>query len=206
MSEPEGVEADGTDIDRLGDDYAELIAAVAAEDEALAADIETAFRSNAESVAELESALESREAEIEDLTSRLKRERANFKNYKKRVKEREADLKARATEDLVERLLEVRENLKRALEDEDVDGDDLREGVRMTLAEFDRVLDAEGVEEIAPEPGDEVDPNRHEVLMTEPSEHPEDTVASRYRSGYRMGDRVLRTAQVTVSDGDPVEE
>ncbi|WP_417448621.1 nucleotide exchange factor GrpE [Halovenus salina] len=107
--------------------------------------------------------------------------------------------KQRATEDFVTRLLDVRDNLERALEqDEDTD---IRGGVESTLDQFDQQLDRENVEPIEPEVGQETDPRRHEVLATIASDQPEDTVAQIHRSGYVMGEKVLRPAQVAVSDG-----
>jgi len=152
-------------------------------------------------VAELEDDLSEAEDEVEDLTERLQAKQADFQNYKQRAKQRQEDIRERATEDLVERLLDVRDNLGRALEEESGDVESLREGVKLTRKEFDRVLDAEGVSEIAPEEGAEVDAQRHEVMMRVDSDQPEGTVADVYRSGYEMGGKVLRPAQVTVSEG-----
>jgi molecular chaperone GrpE len=196
---PEDEAADADD----GADEAErsaLAARVAAHDEELAEEVER----RAERVDELEADLAEREAELEDVTDRLKRTRADFQNYKKRAERRREELRERATEDLVERLVDVRDNLVRALEqDEDAD---IRDGVEATLAAFDRVLDDEGVEAIEPHPGDEVDPTRHEVMMRVDSDQPEGTVASRYQAGYEMAGSVIREAQVTVSDGAEADE
>ncbi|WP_336037055.1 nucleotide exchange factor GrpE [Halobacterium yunchengense] len=155
-----------------------------------------------ERVAELEGELADAREEVADLTERLQAKQADFQNYKQRAKQRQEDIKARATEDLVERLLDVRDNLDRALDEDAGDVDSLREGVKLTRKEFDRVLDAEGVSEISPEPGAEVDAQRHEVMMRVDSDQPEGTVAAVYRSGYEMGGKVLRAAQVTVSEGN----
>ncbi|WP_232687532.1 nucleotide exchange factor GrpE [Halobacterium zhouii] len=158
-------------------------------------------------VEELEGELDEREAElaearadVEDLTERLQTKQADFQNYKQRAKQRQEDIRERATEDLVERLLDVRDNLGRALEDDSDDVESLREGVKLTRKEFDRVLDAEGVDEISPEPGEDVDAQRHEVMMRVESDQPAGTVASVYRPGYEMGGKVLQAAQVTVSE------
>ena len=142
--------------------------------------------------------LRERAAEVEELEAQLKRKQADFQNYKKRAKQRQEEQEARATEDLVTRLLEVRDNLSRALDqDEEVD---IRPGVESTLEEFDRVLDDENVDPIDPAPGDAVDPQRHEVMLRVDSDEPSDTVAEVYRPGYEMGEKVLRPAQVTVSE------
>jgi len=149
----------------------------------------------------LEEHLDAREAELDELTSKLKRKQADFQNYKKRMEKRREQEKARATEDLVERLLDVRDNLVRALDQDDADVEDLRGGVESTLKGFDRVLEEEDVDVVHPEPGDEVDPHTHEVLMRVESDQPADTVADVHRPGYVMAEKVLQTAQVTVSDG-----
>lgn len=134
----------------------------------------------------------------EDLESRLKRKQADFENYKKRQDRRREEERRRATEDLVRRLLDVRDNLQRALDqDEDVD---IRDGVASTLRQFDDVLEREDVEQIAPSPGETVDPERHEVLSTVEAEVEEGTIADCYRPGYAMGDTVIRPAQVTVAE------
>jgi len=153
---------------------------------------------------ELEARLEEKNEEIEDLTSRLKRKQADFQNYKKRMEREREKERERATEDLVERLLDVRDNLRRALDQDEPD--DLRKGVESTFRQFERELDRENVDPIEPEPGDEVDPERHEVLARIEADQPEGTIADVHRPGYIMGEKVLRPAQVAVSDGSRDDE
>jgi molecular chaperone GrpE len=180
----------------------DLIARVAAADEELAAEVGDL----ADRVADLEADLSAAEAEleekddrIEELESNLKRTKADFQNYKKRTEKRKEQIKERATEDLIERLIDVRDNLVRALE-QDANAD-IRDGVEATLSTFDRVLDEENVEAIHPEPGSEVDPQVHEVVMRVDGDQPEGRVEDVYRPGYRMAGKVLQAAQVTVSEG-----
>ena len=154
-------------------------------------------------IVELEAQLTELEAEKEDLEERLARKQADFQNYKRRQKQQLAQEKERATEDLVERLLDVRDNLERALEqDEDVD---IRDGVESTLEQFDQQLARENVGRIDPAVGEEPDPHRHEVLATIASNQPADTIAQVHRPGYVMDEKVLRSAQVAVSDGSLAE-
>lgn len=155
---------------------------------------------------ELAARVEELEAERDELESRVKRTVADFENYKKRQAKKREELATAATEELVERLLDVRDNLKRAIDQADEDGESLREGIKLTLAEFDRVLDAEDVTEIEPACGDDVEPQRHEVMMRTESEHPEGQIADVYNVGYEMNGKVLRPAQVAVSDGESGEE
>ena len=154
----------------------------------------------ADEVADLEARVAELESETDELRSKLKRKQADFQNYKKRAKRQQEQVRERATEDLVERLVPVRDNLLRALDQEE--GADIRPGVESTLSELDRVLDDENVTVVEPAPGDEVDPHRHEVMMRVDADQPEGTVVDLYQPGYEMGEKVLRPAQVTVSTGD----
>jgi molecular chaperone GrpE len=188
--------ADASDGDEPGkNEAADLADRVAAYDDELGA----AVGNLEERIEELETELAETRERADDLESRLKRKQADFQNYKKRAKKRQEEIKERATEDLVTRLVPVRDDLVRALDqDEDVD---IRDGVESTLESFDRVLDEENVTPIQPDPGDTVDPMRHEVMMRVDSDHPEGTVVDVYRPGYEMAGTVIQEAQVTVSDG-----
>ena len=153
----------------------------------------------ADEVAELESDLDAKREEVDELTSKLARVRADFSNYKQRAKRKREEIRERASESLVERIAPIRNDLLRALDQEE--GSDIRPGVESTLEKFDEVLDEEGVEPIHPDPGEEVDPSRHQVMLRVDSDRPEGTVHEVYEPGYEMGDRVIAEAQVTVSDG-----
>jgi len=173
-----------------------LAAAVAEHDEALAREVAALEADLAETRAELLEA----EEEVEELTSKLARVKADFSNYKQRAKRKQDEIRERASEALVERITPVRNDLLRALDQEE--GSDLRPGVESTLEKFDDVLADEGVEPIAPDPGEEVDPARHQVMLRVESEQPEGTVHEVYEPGYEMGDRVVSEAKVTVSAAD----
>ncbi|MEA1930788.1 MAG: nucleotide exchange factor GrpE [Euryarchaeota archaeon] len=148
----------------------------------------------------LEAELDEKDAEIDELTEKLQRSRADFQNYKKRMQDKQEEMQARAAEDLVSQFTKIRGNLVRAL-DQDADAD-IRPGIQSTLDEFDAILQEENVEIISPEPGDEVDPQRHEVMMRVDSDQPDGTVADVYQDGYEMAGKVLQAAQVTVSSDD----
>jgi molecular chaperone GrpE len=180
------VDADADAADEAADEELDrsLIERVAEHDEELAEEIQ-------EERADYEE-------RIDELEGKLTRKQADFQNFKKRQQKKLEQQQARATESLVEDLLPVRDNLARALE-QDSDAD-IREGVEGTLRELDSVLADEGVERIEPEPGEEPDPERHEVLMRVESDRPAGTIEELYRPGYEMGEKVIRTAQVTVSE------
>ncbi|TKX71433.1 nucleotide exchange factor GrpE [Halorubrum sp. SP9] len=172
-----------------------LAAAVAEHDEALAREV-AALEAD---LAETREELRERDEAVDELTSKLARVKADFSNYKERAKRKQEEIRERASEALVERLAPVRNDLLRALDQDE--GSDLRPGVESTLEKFDEVLADEGVEAIEPDPGEEVDPARHQVMLRVDSDRPEGTIHEVYEPGYEMGDRVLSEAKVTVSTG-----
>ncbi|MFC7077522.1 nucleotide exchange factor GrpE [Haloarcula halophila] len=198
---PEGVDTDEIDLtDVVGedgefevdDDLRERVETAGADD--IAREL-AALRARTE---QLEADRDSLEAERDELESKLKRKQADFQNFKKRMEKRQEEEKQRATEDLVTRLFGVRDNLKRALEqDEDAD---IRDGVEATLRQLDDAFDAEGVDVIEPDPGQDVDPTQHQVLARVESDEAAGTIAEVHRPGYEMAEKVLREAQVTVSE------
>ena len=173
-------------------------------DSASTDELARAFAGLIERLASTERTLAQTHERAEDLESRLRRKQADFENYKKRQEKRLEEERARATEDLVERLLDVRDNLSRALDQDE--NADIRSGVESTLEAFDHELERENVEPIEPSVGTAVDPSRHEVLATVESDQPEDVIAELYRPGYEMAGKVLRPAQVTVSEGTDDED
>ena len=192
---PADVDTDEIDLDEVaGETDQELVERVADSDpEEIAREL-AALRSRNDS---LEAEVGELKSEAEELEDKLKRKQAEFQNYKKRMKKRREEEQQRATEDLVSRILDVRDNLERALEqDEDTD---IRGGVESTLRQLDDVLEAENVAVIDPDPGEDVDPSVHQVLANVESDEESGTIADVHRPGYEMADKVLREAQVTVS-------
>ena len=75
----------------------------------------------------------------------------------------------------------------------------LAEGVTMARDRFLSILQKHGVERISPE-GQPFDPNEAEALRVDPveSKKRDQTVTETLKPGYRLGDRVIRAAQVAV--------
>jgi molecular chaperone GrpE len=161
-------------------------------------------RSHKELEQELESLSEELErvsTELEETKDRFLRGLADFDNYKKRVtRERETMIRC-ANEDLIKRLLEVVDNLERALEaaseTEDLDG--FKKGVELIYRHLKDVLTKEGLCPIACL-GEAFDPNYHEAVMAleKEGEDPE-KVIEEIQKGYTLDGRVIRPSKVVVS-------
>lgn len=156
---------------------------------------ETEEKSDSE-VAELKQKFE----ELEDQNLRLQAEIQNMRRRNK--KEREAAVRYRS-QDLGKEMLPVLDNLERALDTEVTDeaGESLKQGLEMVLESFYRALNSAGIEEIEAE-GEPFDPNFHEAYAQVPAEDGQESghVAQVYEKGYKLHDRVLRAAKVTVTE------
>ncbi|MGH7739735.1 MAG: nucleotide exchange factor GrpE [bacterium] len=127
---------------------------------------------------------------------------AEFDNYKKRaLKEKDEFLKF-SQAGLLKEFLGVSDNLERAVASAAASEgslDTLKQGVELTLRQFQAVLEKNGVTKIKAK-GEKFDPREHEVMMQEETdEAPDETVLEEFQSGYRLHDRVLRPALVKIA-------
>jgi molecular chaperone GrpE len=141
----------------------------------------------------------------EESRDKLLRHHAEFENYRKRTQREFADVRERTKAATVEEFLTVYDHFGMALEHADDNCSVLRQGMEMILVEFKRTFETLGVEEMDPV-GKPFDPNQHEAIAQEPSDTvPEGHVLRQWKSGFRLGDRLLRAAAVIVSSG-PADE
>ena len=130
--------------------------------------------------------------ELQERTLDLQRLQAEFVNYKRRV-ERDRDLvKQNATYAALAPITEVLDTIDRAREHGDLDG-----GLKTVADQPERTVASSGLVKFG-EPGEAFDPTVHEALS---SMGPDEgvsvtTVKVVAKSGYKIGDRVVRAAQV----------
>ena len=123
---------------------------------------------------------------------------ADFDNYKKRMQRDIDSIVSSRRRMLLERLLPVLDNLKRALQS-DSGGEKLRGGLEQTLRGFEAVMANEGVKPIEVR-GETFDPRVAEAVGTAPAgDVAEDTVVEVAETGYMLGDDLLRPAKVIVA-------
>ena len=145
----------------------------------------------------------SRARRRKDAKERWLRERADAENLKKRTARERADAVRFGTENLVRDLLPVVDNLERAVQAARGGGDgaSLVEGVSLVLKALHDVLARHGVTRVEAE-GTRFDPAHHEaVAHVESAEHEPNAVIQEHQPGYRLHDRLLRPAMVSVSKG-----
>ena len=136
------------------------------------------------------------------LTHDLQRLAADFANYRKRTDAERLEFAKYAKADLIRKLLDVLDGYDRALETmpEEIKGQPWVEGMWLVERKLRALLEAEGLQALEAV-GTPFDPYVHEAVAHVPSADLEGTVVSEYQKGYRLHDRLIRPALVTVSSG-----
>ena len=211
--EDETAEVD--EVDEDAEERARVEAAIRAGEEAaereLAADASKIREERDElqkKLADVEDQIEAAKKEASEATERMLRLQADWENYRRRTAAERLAEKERAAEGLVTSLLPVIDDIERAIEHAGVaDGDtqfqQFVDGVSAVHAKMLGVLAKEGVEPVDPA-GEAFDPLAHQAVgRVEDKDAYDETVAQVYQKGYRMGDKVIRSAMVTVTYGGP---
>lgn len=161
-----------------------------------------------ERIAELEAQVEALEADRDAINDQFLRKAAELENVRKRLNQQIERQFASGKAEAINALLGTIDDLQRSLDaaDQFKENDNLeaayeslRDGLVLVHENFHSALGDIGVERIATE-GQPFDEHKHEAMMQQPADNVESgTVLNEIRAGYRMGDRVVRHAQVVVA-------
>jgi len=144
--------------------------------------------------------LDEERAQANNLLDRLQRLQAEFENYKKRIDGRSQEAAKFAREGVLLKLLEVYDNIERALEiDFKKDPVAAKEGIGAIEKQISKILSLEDVRPIEPL-NKEFDPYyQHAVSRTSNPDLPDGEVVEVYQKGYMLKEKVLRPAIVCVN-------
>jgi molecular chaperone GrpE len=134
--------------------------------------------------------------ELAERTADLQRLQAEYLNYKRRVERDRELVRENATYQALAPIIEVLDNIDRAREHGPLDA-----GFRGVAEQLERVVAAQGLVKFG-EPGDAFDPTIHEALSHIGEDPGVDVTTCKViaKAGYRIGERVVRAAQVLVVD------
>lgn len=151
-------------------------------------------------VSSMEAKIAELESSLSETRDRYLRSAADFENFKKRARQQQMDTIQHASADLISRLLPALDDLHKALDHKPAGVDESWvKGLELSVRKLEEALGAHGLEPIQAV-GTVFDPKLHEAIGYEESaEHPEDTVTSELRRGYRIRDRVVRPALVKLA-------
>ncbi len=151
---------------------------------------------------ELEQEVQEEANELEELNQQYLRLAADFENYKKRMTKDREDSIAYGNEKLIKEMLNVLDNLDRALEhsEQQEGAKPLFDGVKIVQKQFLNTLEKFGVQPIDASKGSEFDPMMHQAIEhTESDEIAPGLVLMEMLPGYTLKDRLLRPALVVVA-------
>jgi molecular chaperone GrpE len=138
---------------------------------------------------------ESKVAEIREFVKKMEQETSAIRDRAKRDLEKNVQSKSA---EFLRNFLPLMDNFQRSLESVKSDSTPFVEGIRLVRRELEDVLKSAGLKRI-PTVGEVFDPQIHEAVASEPCEEDQDgRITRELRSGFQMGDLVVRVAQVLV--------
>ena len=156
-------------------------------------------------VEELEQKLADKDQQLQDAIARYRGASTEFEESRLRLRREIGKDIERARREILAELLDVVDNLDRAIDAAKTRSaadrvDTLLQGVEMVRQQFLAKLEGFGVRRIASE-GQKFDPTLHEAVTAVPASTPDQdgTIVGVVRHGYRIGDDVLRPAAVAVA-------
>lgn len=158
----------------------------------------------------LEDELKKSQAELDDTKDRLLRFGAELENSRKRFEKEKSDIRNYAIQEFSKDLLTVVDSFDKAMQSieesdfefKDDDGKKFQaivDGVKIVSQVFEETFKKHGIEKV-PGKGSEFDPMFHNAIAKEVQKDiKKEIVSEEFVSGYKIGERVLRTAMVKVA-------
>ena len=149
--------------------------------------------------------------EAAEMRDRLLRTLAEMENLRKRTEREVADARAYGIASFARDVLDIGDNMHRALEAVPQDAREqgeaglkaLMEGVEITERALHKALEKNGVKKLEPI-GEKFNPNHHQAMYEVPDASvPAGTVVQVVQAGYLIGERILRPALVAIAKGGP---
>jgi len=147
------------------------------------------------------------QSEVATLKDSLLRSVAEGQNIRRRADKEKQDASAYAVTGFARDMLNVADNLKRALDSQpEAVADDMKafvEGIDLTARELLNVMERHGIKMVEPEVGEKFDHKFHQAMFEVPTqEQMPGTVMQVVAPGYIIKDRLLRPAMVGVAKGE----
>ena len=138
--------------------------------------------------------------EVSHYKSLAQRAQADLVNYRNRATQEIEETKRVVQFGLLSRFISVVDDLERAMENlPEESQNEWSEGIALVLRNLEKILELEGVVQIE-SLGKPFDPKEHEALLYEENTEIEDgQIVSVIQQGYRLNERIIRPARVTVS-------
>ena len=138
------------------------------------------------------------ELQIKELEEAVLYAKAESENARKRALDYIDKTRKFAIENFSQEILLVKDSLDAALMIENATLESYKDGVQLTVKQLMNVFTKFNIELVDPV-GEKFDPNFHQAMAMIESDEEPNTVINVMQKGYKLNDRVLRPALVTVS-------
>ena len=145
-----------------------------------------------------EELLQNAEAAAQEHRDAFLRAKAETENVRKRAQTDVANAHKYAVENFATELLAVKDSLEAALATENASAESMRGGVELTLKQLQAAFEKFNVAEESPVNG-KFDPHHHQAISMVEADAEPGTVVNVLQKGYKLNDRVIRPALVTVA-------
>jgi molecular chaperone GrpE len=146
----------------------------------------------------LEDQLKDAQAAAQEQRDAFLRAKAETENVRKRAQADVAAAHKYAVEKFATELLAVKDSLEAALSTENASAENLKSGVELTLKQLNAAFEKCDLAEENPA-GQKFDPHRHQAISMVEADAEPNTVVTVLQKGYKLNDRVIRPALVTVA-------
>src|SRR5690348_1833193 len=153
-------------------------------------------------IAELERQLAAERTAATDYMQRWQRAVADFANFKRRAQQEQEQRDQLFAAQALAPVLHALDSFERAFATlpDSLRGYTWIEGVALVDYQLRRALEAQGITEVAAEPGDALDPTRHQAVgEVETDQQPDGHIAVVLQKGYQTGHLLIRPALVQVA-------
>ena len=137
---------------------------------------------------------------LKEYENDLKRIQAEYENFQKRTEKEKNDLLKYASHKLIIKLISIKEDFERALQNNNSSKEELLQGLNLIKKEFDRLFDDEEVKYIEVM-NKKYDPFVHEVIQKIISDEEEGKIIEEVQKGYYYKDKIIRNPKVKISGG-----
>ena len=156
-----------------------------------------------ESIKEANIELEEYKRLAEERFDKLKYLQADFDNYRKKFDKEKESIIRLANENLIQELIIILDDFESSIRL--TENDKNKEGILLLKKKFFDLLQKHGLKEIE-SLGKKFDPNFHDVLCKELSEHDDDVVIEEIQKGYILCSKVIRPTKVKISQKDDSQD
>lgn len=159
---------------------------------------DTSIQAEEESLPNLEQSLRDVELEAARHREAWMRAKAETENIRKRTQIDVSNAHKYAIENFSSELLTVMDSLEAALKVDNVSLESFRDGMELTHKQLIGAFEKFGITVIDPQ-GEKFDPHQHQAMCIVDSEFAPNTVVQVIQKGYKLHERVIRPALVSVS-------